>query len=201
MQPTTDSRRPRPNPPLRGELVYLRPMEPEDVELVQRWYGHADTARLMGEWPRSLARRRADAEAAVAEAGRDWFAFVVCLLEDDRPVGRSDVFEIDRVNGSAGFGLTIGEHDERGRGLGTDAVNAILDFCFGQLRLERVWLVTDSDNERAQHVYEKAGLVHEGRLRRAFFQDGRWQDDVRMAMLRAEWEALPRKRSWDYTER
>jgi RimJ/RimL family protein N-acetyltransferase len=77
----------------------------------------------------------------------------------------------------------------------------MLDFCFGQLRLERVWLVTDSVNVRAQHVYEKAGLVHEGRLRKAFYQDGVFQDDIRMAILRSEWEALNRKRSWDYTER
>ena len=71
-------------------------------------------ARLMGEMPRSLARRRADAEAATGKAGRDWFAFVICLIADDRPIGRADIFEIDRYNGSAGFGLAIGEHDVRG---------------------------------------------------------------------------------------
>jgi RimJ/RimL family protein N-acetyltransferase len=196
-----DDRPARPNPLIRGERVYLRAMEPADVELIHDWYAHADTARLMGEWPRSLARRRADAEAALPEVGRDWFAFIVCLLGDDRPIGRIDVFEIDRYNGSAGFGLAIGEHALRGQGLGTDAVNALLDFCFGQLRLERVWLVTDSVNLRAQRVYEKAGMVHEGRLRKAFYQDGIWQDDIRMAILRSEWEGLSRKRSWDYTER
>ena len=141
-----------PNPLVRGEKVYLRALEPEDAELIHAWYAHADTARLMGEWPRSLARRRADAETAARESGRDWFAFVLCRIEDDRPVGRADVFAVDRVNGSAGFGLAIGEHELRGQGLGTDAVAAILDFCFGQLRLERVWLVTDSVNEKAQHA-------------------------------------------------
>ncbi len=190
-----------PNPILRSERVYLRALEPSDAEHVHRWYEHADTARLMGEMPRSLARRRVDAEAATGEAGRDWFAFVICLIADDQPIGRADIFEIDKVNGSAGFGLAIGEHDLRGGGLGTEAVNVIVDFCFGQLRLERVWLVTDSVNQRAQHVYGKAGFVHEGRLRRAFYQDGTFQDDIRMAMLRSEWEAQSRKRSWDYTER
>jgi RimJ/RimL family protein N-acetyltransferase len=191
----------RPNPLVRGERVYLRALEPEDAELVHGWYAHADTARLMGEWPRSLARRRSDAESATRETGRDWFAFVICKIADDQPIGRADVFEVDRVNGSAGFGMAIGEHDQRGQGYGTDAVNAILDFCFGQLRLERVWLVTDSVNERAQHMYSKAGIVEEGRLRRAFYQDGVFQDDVRMAILRSEWEAIDRKRSWDYAER
>ena len=191
----------RPNPPVRGERVYLRALEPSDVEHVHRWYEHADTARLMGEQPRSLAHRRADAEAEVAKAGRDWFAFVICLLADDRPIGRADVFRIDRINGSAGFGIAIGEHELRGAGLGTDAVNAIADFCFGQLRLERLWLVTDAANARAQHVYSKAGFVREGVLRKAFYQDGVFQDDVMMAMLRSEWDALPRKRSWEYAER
>jgi RimJ/RimL family protein N-acetyltransferase len=191
----------RPNPPVRGERVYLRALEPADVELVHRWYEHADTARLMGEMPRSLAHRRADAEAEVGKAGRDWFSFVICLLTDDRPIGRADVFEIDRINGSAGFGIAIGERDRRGEGLGTDAVTAIVDFCFGQLRLERLWLVTDSVNARAQRVYEKAGFVHEGVLRRAFYQDGVFQDDIRMALLRSEWDALSRTRSWQYAER
>jgi len=191
----------RPNPLIRGEHVYLRALEPEDAEYIHRWYGHADTARLMGEWPRSLARRRMDAEAAVKETGRDWFAFIICRLVDDEPIGRADVFEVDRLNGSAGFGMAIGEHRWRGQGLGTDTVHAILDFCFGQLRLERVWLVTDSVNERAQNMYRKAGMVEEGRLRRAFYQDGIFQDDVRMAILRADWEALVRKRSWEYAER
>jgi ribosomal-protein-alanine N-acetyltransferase len=191
----------RPNPRVRGERVYLRALEPEDVEHVHRWYEHADTARLMGEMPRSLAHRRADAEGDVSKAGRDWFSFAICLLTDDRPIGRADIFEIDRTNGSAGFGIAIGEHDQRGAGLGTDAVNALADFCFGQLRLERLWLITDSVNARAQRVYEKAGFVREGVLRRAFYQDGVFQDDIRMAMLRSEWDALTRKRSWQYAER
>ena len=191
----------RPNPILRSERVYLRAMEPEDADLVHGWYEHADTARLMGEMPRSLARRRADAQSAIGESGRDWFSFVICLIADDRPIGRADIFEIDKYNGSAGFGLAIGEHDLRGGGLGTEAVDVITDFCFGQLRLERVWLVTDSVNLRAQRVYEKAGFLHEARLRRAFYQDGIFQDDIRMAILRDEWAALPRKRSWEYIER
>jgi RimJ/RimL family protein N-acetyltransferase len=191
----------RPNPILRGEHVYLRAVEPEDADRIHGWYEHADTSRLMGEFPRSLARRRIDVDTAIRESGRDWYAFVICLVADDRPIGRMDLFEIDKVNGSAGFGMAIGVHAERGRGYGTDAVNALLDFCFGQLRLERVWLVTDSVNERAQHVYRKAGLVEEGRLRRAFYQDGVYQDDVRMAILRADWAAQSRKRSWEYAER
>ncbi len=63
--------------------------------------------------------------------------------------------------------------------------------------MERVWLDTDVGNTRAQAAYAKAGFVREGVFRHAFHQDGHWSDDVRMALLREEWAALPRKRTWD----
>ena len=186
---------------LRGERVYLRPLEPDDAEAVHRWFEDTRISTLMGDPPLSLAARRARYEDAVKADGRDVFRFVICRLDDDRPVGRTDVFEIDRQNGSCAFGITIGDPDLWGQGLGTDAVNAIVDFAFGQLRMERVWLDTDDHNARAQAVYRKAGFVEEGRFRRAFYQDGRWSDDLRMAMLRDEWAALSRSKSWELAAR
>ena len=62
--------------------------------------------------------------------------------------------------------------------------------------MERLWLDTDAHNARAQAVYRKAGFVEEGRFRHAWFQYGDFSDDIRMAMLREEWEALPRPKSW-----
>ncbi len=187
----------RPIRPLRGDQVYLRPLEPDDAPIVHAWYEDVRVAVPMGDLPISLARRRQRYEKAVDSEGTDVFRFVICRLDDDRAVGRIDLFEIDRGNGSLAFGLAIGEPSMWGMGLGTDAVNAMTDFAFGQLRMERVWLDTDALNTRALAAYAKAGFVREGVLRRAWFQDGRWSDDIRMAILREEWTALPRKRSWE----
>jgi RimJ/RimL family protein N-acetyltransferase len=187
----------RPVRGLRGQRVYLRPLEPSDADVVHGWYEDTRIQTLMGDPPMSSAARRRRYEDAVKADGTEVFRFVICLLEDDRPIGRTDLFEIDRQNGSCAFGITIGLPELWGQGLGTDAVNALVDFAFGQLRMERVWLDTDDHNARARAAYRKAGFTEEGRFRRAFYQDGRWSDDIRMAMLRDEWEALTRPRSWD----
>lgn len=187
----------RPVRGLRGEHVYLRPLEPDDADLVSGWYADDRVRKLMGERPMSFARRRQRYEEALKEDGDSVYRFVICRLDDDVAVGRSDVFEIDRANGSCAFGIAIGEPAMWGQGLGTDAVHAIVDFCFGELRMERVWLDTDASNERAQAVYRKAGFTVEGRLRHAWFEDGEYLDDIRMAMIREEWLALPRRRSWE----
>lgn len=191
----------RPVRGIRGERVYLRPLEPGDAELVHRWYEDVRVQALMGDPPISLANRQRRYEEIVKSAEPDVFRFMICLLDDDRAIGRTDLFDLDRQNGSCAFGITIGEPQLWGQGLGTDAVNALVDFAFGQLRMERVWLDTDANNLRAQAAYAKAGFTREGRFRRAFYQDGGWSDDLRMALLREEWEALPRACSWDLAAR
>ena len=187
----------RPVRGLRGQLVYLRPLEPDDADLVSRWYADDRVRKMMGDPPTSQARRRQRYADAVTGDGDTVYRFIICRLSDDEPVGRTDIFEIDRANGGCAFGIAIGDPALWGQGLGTDAVNAVVDFAFGELRMERVWLDTDAANERAQAVYAKAGFTVEGRLRNVWFQDGGYTDDIRMSILREEWLALGRPKSWE----
>ena len=106
----------RPVRGVRGALVYLRPREPGDAEMVHSWYEDTRIATLMGDLPRSLAFRRHRYDAVLAEEGSNTFFFVICRLEDDLPVGRLDLFSIDRQNGSAAFGLAIGDPAMWGKG-------------------------------------------------------------------------------------
>jgi RimJ/RimL family protein N-acetyltransferase len=185
---------------IRGERVFLRSAEPEDAELVYRWHQDIALRRLGGDPPRSLARLRRRSAALLEEEGASVFSFLICRLDDGQPIGRMDLFEIDRLNGSAAVGVEIGERAMWGRGYGTDAVNALLDFAFAELRLERVWLGTASNNMRAQRSYAKSGFVEEARLRNAYTERGAMVDEVRMSILRDEWRALTRKRSWEYAD-
>ncbi len=192
---------PRPIRGLRGERVYLRPLEPDDADLVSGWYADDRVRRLIGDPLTSHARRRQLYEAATSGDGDTTYRFIICTLDGDVPVGRLDLFDIDRTNGHCAFGIAIGDPALWGQGLGTDAVNAVVDFAFGELRMERVWLDTDADNLRAQAAYRKAGFIIEGRLRHVWFQDGNHIDDIRMALLRDEWLALPRPKSWELMAR
>jgi RimJ/RimL family protein N-acetyltransferase len=182
----------------RGKGVYLRFIEPEDLPLIQSWFEDGETASLMGGIAGSLATRRARFEARSTAGGTpDAYQFLICRIDDDLPIGRVDLFEIDRYSGSAAVGITIGRRDLWGGGHGSDALAPLLDFAFGLLRLERVWLDTATDNVRAQRAYERAGFSPEGVLRHAFFQDGRYGDLAIMSILREEWEALGRPKTWE----
>ena len=171
--------------------VFLRAAERDDIPRFVAWFNDWRTTRTLGiRAPMSLASEERWFEGMLADQGKGGYFFVACLLEDDRPIGTIGLFELDLANGSAGLGISIGDAADRGRGLGTDMLRALLGFAFGQLRLERVWLDVYEVNPGARRVYERAGFVHEGTLRRAIFREGRHLDVHRMAILADEWRAV-----------
>jgi RimJ/RimL family protein N-acetyltransferase len=178
--------------------VFLRPFEAADAEIYRRWRADADPMSLAG-WheraPLSLAQVEARIARLADEQGKEVVTFVICLVADERPIGEVMLVDLDRVNGSAQLGIFIGEAREWGKGYGTDAVNAIVDFGFAELRLERIWLNVWTENPRAGRAYQKAGFVHEGTVRHDRFEHGEYTSGHLMAILRSEWESLPRRRA------
>ena len=67
----------------------------------------------------------------------------------------------------------------------------LLDYAFRLRNLRKVWLSTNSDNERAIRAYLACGFVEEGRLRQHVWSNGQYLDEVRMGVLRDEWEQGP----------
>jgi RimJ/RimL family protein N-acetyltransferase len=191
----------RPLRGLRGELVYLRPAEREDLDRFVRWFADAETTRhLMLRAPFSLPMEEQWFERMVAEQGKSTYHFVICRLADDEPIGTAGLHDLDLVNGNAEFGISIGEKGEWNKGYGTDALHAICDFGFGDLRLERIELQVYAANARARRSYEKAGFVLEGTLRHRHFSEGRHEDVLIMSLLREEWAAQSRPKSWELNQ-
>ena len=122
----------------------------------------------------------------------------MCRLGDDEPIGGVGLRHVDRVNGSAEVSIFITDPSSWSKGLGTDAMRALLDFAFGEMRLERIWLRVFDYNPRAVRSYEKVGFVKEVLLRHDRFHRGKHHDTHLMAIVRPDWEADSRKRSWDY---
>lgn len=189
---------PNPVPIIRGERVFLRAAERSDIANFVRWLSDGETTAFLSmRSPMSVAMEEKWFDGMVERQGKDQYHFVMCLLEDDRPVGTLSLFAIDYVDGNAGIGISIGEKSLWGQGLGTDAMNAIVDFGFGMLRLERLWLEVYDFNKRARRSYDKSGFTLEGVERHAIFKQGRHIDVQLMSILRDEWAALPRKKSWE----
>jgi RimJ/RimL family protein N-acetyltransferase len=176
-----------------GRLVRLTAQEPqEEAEAIAGW--NADTAwwRLLASEPCNLFSGKKIAEWIQKSQEKDppsSYSFCIRTLDDNRLIGfiglDGDIFP----HGEAFVGIGIGEREFWCKGYGTDAINVILRFGFEELNLRRVALDTFEYNPRAIRSYEKAGFVHEGRVRGYLYREGQRWDLIFMGLLRQEWLA------------
>ncbi|MEU6018587.1 GNAT family protein [Streptomyces sp. NPDC047515] len=177
----------------RGRDIAFAPLDIDDAELVHVWRADPVAAHEVGMWPRSLSAVRERIERDRDEHDRDDF---LVLLPDGTPIGHIALTDQDMVDGTAEITLVL-DPGHRGQGHGVDAVDALVDLAFGELPMHRVQAVTHTTNTAALGVLAGAGFVQEGVRRSACLHRGRRYDVAVLALLRDEWQALTRPRSWD----
>ncbi len=173
---------------LEGERVLLRQAVPEDAALLAKWLNDPDTTRwLLVTPPVSLAWVRRWLKAEMEEPCSR--LFMLCTREFV-PIGTVSLSQISHAHKRARVGISIFESEFRARGLGTEAMQLVLDYAFFSLDLNRVELDVFEHNVYAERSYAKCGFVREGVMREAYIKDGKPINSVLMSVLRHEWAAL-----------
>jgi RimJ/RimL family protein N-acetyltransferase len=103
------------------------------------------------------------------------------------PIGNTGFFDINNIARSAELGIMIGNKDYWDKGCGTLVMKLMLKHGFEVLNLNRIYLLVKSNNPRAIRCYEKVGFMHEGSMRQAEYQDGKYFDLIMMSVLKHEW--------------
>lgn len=119
--------------------------------------------------------------------------FFLIISPDNRIIGESVINEIDKKTGSANFRIGIFQATERGKGIGTWAVEITRDFAFETLKLHRLTLDVFSFNPRAERCYLKAGFRREGVLRNAIPDGDGYADDILMSISEDEWRKIKKQ--------
>jgi RimJ/RimL family protein N-acetyltransferase len=173
---------------IRGEHVELRPVRAGDLPVLRVWFDDPETMRFWGH-PLPIVTERQFEEDLTGRFARFDDAGYFMITVEGKPIGRIDFENLENVMRSAEAMILIGEAAERGKGYGTDAMIALLRYLFHQRGLHRVSLTVIAWNDRATRSYEKAGFVVEGRYREDLYFDGRFHDQIAMAILRPEFDA------------
>lgn len=183
-----------------GELttdrLVLRPLTEDDIETVQSLRQREGVARYLlwevhereqGEEP--YAARRA---LRRLEHDGDGLVFAVELAgpaADGRVIGDMSVF----VKSIAEAQLEVGwvfHPAVHGRGLATEAAEALLRLCFERLGAHRVVAKLDPRNEASARLCDSLGMRREGHFIEDALVKGEWTDTCIHAILSREYHAL-----------
>jgi RimJ/RimL family protein N-acetyltransferase len=183
----------QPSSLFRGKLVRLAAPAVEDAAEFARWSQDSEYLRFVDTdyaLPVSVAEFAERFRPARAATGH--IAMHIRTLAEDRLIGFVSIHRIEWQHGSGVLAIGIGDRTYWDHGFGGDALELILRFAFEELNLFRLGLDVIANNERAIHVYERAGFRHEGALRGAVLRDGVRVDQLLMGIMASEWRARHR---------
>jgi|CoawatStandDraft_6_1074263.scaffolds.fasta_scaffold14970_2 RimJ/RimL family protein N-acetyltransferase len=117
----------------------------------------------------------------------DSLLFAVCRVKDDKYIGNIRL-SIDKANLRAAYGILIGASNHGCKNAGTNALILIAYYGFYILNLNKIYSGIVLDNIASIKSCVKAGFQVEGIFKEFTQIDGIFYDDLRVSMLRSDFE-------------
>jgi len=159
-----------------GERVLLRAIEREDNALLLRLINDPDTECWLGGSSFPVSRLAQENWTEQQKNAANTLRCMIALKEQpETALGTVILSDIDQKNGTAQIHLKLDE-PARGKGYGTDAVNALTAYAFDYLRLHCLYADILSYNAASESVFKKCGYRLDGVLRSRVFKNGDYVD-------------------------
>lgn len=180
--------------------VRLGPIDyDKDPEIEAKWTHDSEFMRLMETSPArpmsaAIVKKQYEKLEKQIEEDKNLYHFMIRAMTDDRLIGKAVIQWIEWTNGNGMLRLGIGAADDRRKGYGTQALQMLLRFAFGELNLYRVTAIVAEYNEGAIALLHKFGFVQEVCRRKSLERDGRRWDLYIFGLLNEEWQQARRQR-------
>lgn len=145
---------------LKGNTIYLRALEPEDLEFVYAIENNEsiwNVSNTQTPYSRFLIRQYLEnAHQDIYEAKQ--LRLAICMNDTFEAIGLIDLFNFDPNNNRAGVGIVISNDAMRNSGIGSEALQLIINYAFNQLQLHQLYANIGSKNEISISLFTKFGF-------------------------------------------
>ncbi len=164
---------------LKGEYIYLRALEPDDLEFLYQLENNTaiwEISNTVAPFSKHVLKLYLD------NAHRDIFdvkqlRLCICNLKNN-VVGLIDLFDFDPKNHRAGLGLVILEEKERNKGVGAEAITLLEDYAFSALQLHQIYANVMEDNAASIHLFKKLGFHEVGAKEDWIYSNGGYKNEL-----------------------
>ena len=171
--------------------LIIRPSRFEELDLFFSWEQKPEVTEFFsirdGQTKEEVVRKfiQDDNDPAAIQ-------LTICLKEvsedgetELKPIGRIVLADIEEGWKAELWRIYIADKTLRGKGLGKEAMEAVMKYCFDELKLERLYLDHYTGNP-AGYLYLSLGFKYEGVLRKNCRKNGVLYDVHLMSILRDE---------------
>jgi diamine N-acetyltransferase len=144
---------------LKGKQIYLRALEPEDLEFVHAIENDENIWHLSNtQTPYSKFLIKQYIEAAHKDIFEAKQLRLVISNYQNQALGMIDIFDFDFMNIRAGVGILVRNESDRGKGIGSEALQLLINYSFTHLQLHQLYCNISEDNEVSLKLFKKQGF-------------------------------------------
>lgn len=170
---------------LKGKTIYLRALEPEDLEFVHDVENNESIWELSNtQTPFSKYLIKQYLENAHKDIYEVKQLRLVISNFKDQPLGMIDLFDFDFKNKRAGIGILIKNSNDRGKGYGEEALKLLIDYGFTHLNLHQLYCNISEDNEASIKLFEKQGFLKTGIKKDWNYNNGSFKNEYLFQLIK-----------------
>lgn len=159
--------------------IILRPLEPEDIELLYQWENNTEIWELSNtKTPFSkhiLAQYLMESAKDIYETKQ--LRLIIETL-DKKAVGAVDLFDFEPFHMRSGVGILIYKSEDRNKGYASDALNALFAYASEILGLKQLYANITSNNWGSIQLFEKTGFSRSGVKKDWIRTFSGWKDEL-----------------------
>ncbi|MCF7561710.1 GNAT family N-acetyltransferase [Sabulilitoribacter multivorans] len=144
---------------LKGEHIYLRALEPEDLEFIHSIENDENVWEISNtQTPYSKFLLKQYLENAHKDVFEVKQLRLVISSYDNNALGMIDLFDFDFKNSKAGVGILVKETGDRLKGYGKEALKLLTGYCFTHLGLHQLYCNISEDNKASIKLFTNQGF-------------------------------------------
>ncbi|MFV0266639.1 MAG: GNAT family N-acetyltransferase [Draconibacterium sp.] len=159
--------------------ISLRPLEPEDIDLLYQWENNIEIWQVSNT--KAPFSKHILAQY-LAESAKDIYATrqLRLIIQDEnmQAVGAVDLFDFEPYHLRAGVGILIHQTEDRSKGYAGDALLALSVYALEMLGLKQLYANIAVDNAVSIHLFEKAGFQQSGIKKDWLKTRNGWKDEI-----------------------
>ena len=82
----------------------------------------------------------------------------ICTINSNEAIGLIDLFDFDPSNNRAGIGIIIQQPQHRENGIGSEALQLLINYSFTILQLNQLYANISTENEISKALFTKFGF-------------------------------------------
>ncbi len=164
---------------LTGTNTYLRALELSDLEFLYLLENDTKIWEISGT---VTPYSKKTLQLYLDNAHRDIYEvkqlrLCICTKED-KAIGLVDIFDFDPKNLRAGLGIVVLDEEDRGKGIGEDALRIVIDYAFSVLNLHQLYANILESNNSSKGLFKRLGFEEVGVKQDWVYLGGTFENEI-----------------------